>query len=153
MSDQPGQFRRLVARARTVRRRYTDVPFGSLVAVLGVNNLVTLLGHPGAQAASLLASPLDYLWAGMYAAGGLLILVGLGTVRTNVEAAGCITFAAGALISALATVVVSGWDAWNTVGVLALFVGAAVTRASHLARGRVLVLLDVATGTFRDGRQ
>lgn len=141
----------LTGRLRRVRRRYTDVPFGTLVAVLGVNNLATLLLHPGAQAASLLASPLDYLWGGMYAAGGLLILAGLGTARMNIEAAGCVTFAAGALVSALANAVVLGWGAWNTVAVLALFTAAATLRAGHLARGRVLVLLDVATGTLRDG--
>lgn len=140
-------------RARMVRRRYTDVPFGTLVAVVGVNNLITLLLHPGTQPASLLASPLDYLWAGMYAAGGVLILAGLGAARTNIEAAGCITFAAGALISAMANAAVGGWAAWNTVTVLVLFVGAAATRASHLARGRVLALLDVSTGTLRDGHR
>lgn len=144
---------RLTTWVRMVRRRYTDVPFGTLVAVVGVNNLITLLLHPGFQAASLLASPFDYLWGALYATGGLLILAGLGSARINVEAAGCISFAAGALISALANALVDGWAAWNTVTLLALFVGAAVTRASHLARGRVLVLLDVRTGTLRDGHR
>ncbi len=140
-----------IGRARRVRRRYTDVPFGSLVAFLGVNNLVTLIAHPGQQAASLLASPLDYAWAAMYAAGGALILAGLGSARRDLEAAGCVVFAAGALVSAMATAAVAGWAAWNTVGVLALFVAAAGVRATHLARGRVLVLIDADTGTFRDG--
>lgn len=131
--------------ARAIRRRYTDVPFAAVIAVLGVNNLITLLAHPGQQAASLLASPLDYTWGGMYAAGGALILAGIGTARANLEAAGCCIYAGGALISALATAVVRGWTAWNAVAVLCLFVVAAAFRAVHLGRGRVLVLLGVDT--------
>ncbi len=129
--------------ARRIRRRYTDVPFATVIGWLGVNNLVTLLAHPGLQAASLLASPLDYLWGALYGCGGLLILAGLGTRRANVEAAGCVAFGGGALISAFATAVVRGPAAWNQVLILGMFAAFSAVRTYHLARGRVLVLVDV----------
>ncbi len=131
-----------VTRARQVRRRYTDVPFATVIGWLGVNNLITLVAHPGQQAASLLASPLDYLWGGLYAAGGVLILAGIGAARTNLEAAGCVAYGGGALISALATAVVRGWGAWNQITVLVLFAVFSAVRTYHLARGGVLVLVD-----------
>jgi hypothetical protein len=144
----------VIRRLRQVRRRFTDVPFAAIVGLLGVNNAITLLLHPGQQAASLLASPLDYVWAGMYSCGGLLILAGIGTTRANVEAAGCVAFAGGALVSALATAIVRGWSAWNAVLVLMLFAAAAGVRTYHLACGRVLVLLDVDGGRLlRDARR
>lgn len=132
--------------ARRIRRRYTDVPFATIVAYLGINNLITLLAHPGRQAASLLVSPLDYVWAGMYAAGGALILAGIGARRANMEAAGCLSFAGGALISAVANAAVDLRGTWNTVILLSLLTAAALIRAWHLARGKVLVLVDVAGG-------
>lgn len=135
-----------LAAARRIRRRFTDVPFAVVVGLIGVNNMVTLLLHPGQQAASLLASPLDYAWGGLYAAGGALILAGLGTARIDLEAAGCVAFGTGAAVSALATAVVRGWPQWNTVAVLAIFTAGAAVRSYHLFRGRVLVLLDPAAG-------
>jgi hypothetical protein len=139
-------------RARLIRRRLTDVPFATVLAVLGINGTITFFTRPGAQAASLLASPLDYAWIGMYGAGGALIFAGIATARVSLEAAGCVAFGTGAAVSGLATAVVRGWPQWNAVAVLFVFAGAAATRAYHLFRGRVLVLLDVAAGTLRDAR-
>lgn len=129
---------------RRVRRRFSDVPFAVVLGWLGVNNLITLLLHPGQQAASLLASPLDYLWGSLYATGGALILAGIGAARANIEAAGCVAFGGGAAISALATAVVRGAGGWNQVLTLAVFAVFSAVRTYHLARGRTLVLVDVA---------
>lgn len=118
------------------------MPFATYIGWLGINNLITLLAHPGQQAASLLASPLDYLWGALYAAGGLLILAGLGMARANVEAAGCVAVGGGALISALATAVVRGASGWNQVFTLLVLVVFTAMRTQHLARGKALVLID-----------
>jgi hypothetical protein len=140
--------------ARRIRRRYTDVPFATVIGAVGVNNLITLLAHPGQQAASLLASPLDYAWGALYAIGGALILAGIGTARSNLETAGCCAYAGGALISAVAIAVVRGWPAWNAAAVLGLFAAAALTRAWHLAQGRVLALFVVdEQGRLQGGRR
>lgn len=129
--------------ARALRRRITDVPFAAVFALLGINQVVTFVTRPGQQPAGLLAAPLDYAWVAMYGAGGVMILAGVVAARANLEAAGCISFGSGAAVSALATGLVRGWSAWNTVVVLAVFAAAAGVRAYHLFRGRVLVLLDV----------
>jgi hypothetical protein len=136
---------RAVRAVRRIRRRLTDVPFATVVAALGINNGVTYVLHPGRQPAHQLLPPLDVLWVCLYAAGGLLILAGVTTARANVEAGGCVAYAGGAAVSALANAVVLGFAAWNTVLILAVFAAAALVRAWHLARGRVLVLLDAGT--------
>lgn len=141
----------LARRFRPIRRaarRLTDVPFAALVGYLGVNNAVTFVAHPGQQAASLLAPPLDYAWIALYGTGGALILAGIATALANVEAAGCIVFGAGAAVSALATAVERP-GAWNSAVALALFATAAGVRAWHLATGRVLVLLTAAEARQR----
>jgi len=142
---------RRLATVRRIRRRLTDVPFASVLALLGVNGAVTFFVRPGVQAAALLASPLDYAWIAMYGAGGALILAGIAAAQMNVEAAGCVAFGTGAAVSGLATAVVRGWGQWNAAVVLFVFATAAAVRSYHLFRGRVLVLLDVASGTMRDG--
>lgn len=124
-----------------LRRRYTDVPFAVVFGFVGINNLINLIVHPGQQAASLLASPLDYFWGSLYATGGLLILIGLGIARANVEAAGCVAFGGGAFISALTLAILNGWASWNQIFLLALFATMAMVRARHLARGQVLILV------------
>lgn len=135
-------------RLRKVRRRFTDVPFAVALAYVGINSAISYFVAPARQPAHLLPSPLDYLWVAMYGAGGLLILTGIGTARSNLEAAGCFGFGGGAAVSAVANGVVNGLhDSWNTVLTLALFTGAALVRAHHLSRGRVLVLLDTG-GTY-----
>jgi hypothetical protein len=139
------------SRARIIRRRYTDVPFATVIGWLGVNNLITLVLHPTQQAASQLAGPLAWLWGGLYGAGGLLILAGLGGARANLEAAGCVAYGGGAAVAAVATAAVRGGAAWNQVGVLLLFAAFATIRAYHLARGRILVLIDVDLMAARQG--
>jgi peptidoglycan/LPS O-acetylase OafA/YrhL len=125
-------------------RRLTDVPFASLVAVLGINSAVTLFVAPGrSSAASALISPIGYAWATLYGIGGLLILAGIANRRANVEAAGCIAFAGGALINAMTTLAVYRWAAWNLALLLLLFSAAAITRTRHLIHGRVLVLVNI----------
>lgn len=147
MNGTPGPIRR----TRRIRRRLTDVPFAAVLAVVGVNSAITFFARPGTQAASLLASPLDYAWVAMYGAGGALILAGIATARVNIEALGCVAFGTGAAVSGLATAVLRGWAQWNAAMVLFVFAAGAWVRAFHLFRGRVLVLLDVASGTTRDG--
>lgn len=140
--NRTGHHRTAAIHVRALHRRLTDVPFAAVFALLGVNTTVTFLLRPEAQAASLLASPLDYVWISMYGAGGLMMLVGIATGRANLEAAGCVAFGGGAAISAFATALVRGWGQWNTAAVLFVFAAGALTRAYHLFRGRVLVLLD-----------
>lgn len=120
------------------------MPFATVLACLGVNAAITFFIHPNQQAAALLAPPLDYAWITLYGLGGTLILVGIAFGLTNVETAGCLAFGFGAAVSALTTAVVAHWAAWNTIVILVLFTGAALTRARHLWSGRVLVLLSVA---------
>lgn len=142
------QARRTSGRKRgAIRRaavRLTDVPFAAVIGMLGINNAVTFFAHPGRQAAALLLPPLDYVWIGLYGGGGALILAGVAAAMVNVEAAGCVMYAGGATVSALATAVVNGWSTWNTTLTLLLLAGAALTRVRHLASGRVLVLLAVS---------
>lgn len=127
---------------RTIRRRYTNVPFAVAFAAIGCNNLITLFVRPDGAAAALLASPLDYVWGAMYGTGGLLILAGMGTRRANLEAAGSVLFGGAATIAAISTAIVRGITWWNSVVLLLIFAAMAVIRAYHLAKGRVLVLVD-----------
>lgn len=147
MTSSPGPIRR----ARRIRRRLTDVPFATVLALVGVNAAINFFARPGTQAASLLASPLAYAWVAMYGAGGALIVAGIAAARINVEALGCVAFGTGAAVSGLATAAVRGWAQWNAAAVLFVFAAGAWVRAYHLFRGRVLVLLDVESGTLRDG--
>lgn len=124
-----------------LRRRLTDVPFATLIGLVGVNGAVTFLVQPDRSVPHALLSPYDYAWALLYGMGGLLILAGILTGRANVEAAGCVAFAGGAAVSAVATAALLGAGAWNSVLVLTLFVVAALIRTRHLAQGRVLVLV------------
>jgi hypothetical protein len=143
-----------VRRARTIRRRLTDVPFAGVFALLGINQAIMFAGGSPGQPAGLLAAPLDYVWVAMYTAGGALIIAGLVTVRANLEAAGCIAFGVGAAVSALATGLVRhGWLAADMVAVLVVFAAAGFIRAYHLFHGRVLVLLDPAAVTDLRGHQ
>lgn len=136
------------SRARIVRRRLTDVPYAVVVGLVGVNTAVTFLAHPGRQSAALLASPLDYLWIVLYGAGGLMLIGGIAAARVNLEAAGCVAVAGGAVVSAVAFLVVAPGATWNNAALQSAFAAAALIRSYHLARGRVLVLLDTDT---RDG--
>lgn len=133
-----------LTRLRRIRRRYTDVPFASVLALLGVNAGITALLRPELQPARQLAQPWDTVWLVMYSLGGLMILIGIGTRLANVEAAGCLAFGGGALIAAIATAVVIGTRGWNSTVILLLFCSAATTRAWHLVHGLVLVLVDTS---------
>jgi len=130
-------------RARVIRRRITDVPFAAVTAYLGINNMIVFALHPGTQSAGLLASPLDYVWVGMFGLGGLLIFAGLVTALANVEAGGCVLLAGGALISGLAIAVVRGLGAWNVILTMVILTTFSLVRAYHLFRGRVLVLVTL----------
>jgi hypothetical protein len=127
---------------RVVRHRLTAAPFATLIAAVGVNSAVSLFTQPQRVPAHALLSPYDYVWAVLYGAGGVLMLAGLAGRRANLETAGCVAFAGGSAISALAWALVGRWPAWNTVVILLLFAGAALIRAGHIARGRVLVLVE-----------
>jgi hypothetical protein len=132
----------VVPRLRLVRRRLTAAPFATLIAAVGLNSAANLFINPQRVPAHALLSPYDYLWAVLYGVGGLLMLAGLAGRRANLEAAGCVAFAGGSAISALAWAIVGRWPAWNTVAVLGLFAAAALIRAVHIAQGRVLVLVE-----------
>lgn len=142
-----------VAGVRLVRRRLTDVPFACIVALGGINIAVLAFTRPGRLPAHQLLAPWDSLWAGMYGAGGLLILAGIATARANLEAAGCIAFAGGALVSVVATAVVLRWSGATNVAVLAAYAGLALVRAQHLRQGRVLVLVDVPRSSTGEKRR
>jgi len=135
----PPRRRRSAVRAA---RRLGEVPFAAAIGYLGINAAVTFFAHPGRQAATRLLPPLDYVWISLYGGGGALILAGIAAALTNVEAAGCVMYAGGATVSALATAVVGRWAMWNTVVTLLLIATAALVRAWHLATDRVLVLMS-----------
>jgi hypothetical protein len=129
---------------RIVRRRLTAVPFATAIALVGVNGAVNLFTQPQRTPAHNLLSPWDDVWAVLYGIGGLLILAGIATAKANIEAAGCMAFAGGSRISAVASAVVLRWPAWNQVAILTLFTAAALTRVIHLAQGRQLILVQLA---------
>ncbi len=128
---------------RRVRRRLTDVPYAVVLGLLAVNSALNLYIHPDRQPAHLLLAPWDYLWSGLYGIGGAMIVIGIGMARHNVEASGTVAFAGGAVVSALVNAITLGWSGWNTVALLTLFAVASLIRTYHLARGRVLLLVDL----------
>jgi protein-S-isoprenylcysteine O-methyltransferase Ste14 len=88
--------------------------------------------------------PWDSVWAAAYLLGGLLLFLGIGRRRVNVEAAGCILFVTGVVIEALAFLSLLGWTkttSWLTVALLLVFGAAAAARLWQIVTGRHHVLV------------
>src|SRR6266576_742205 len=100
---------RTVAHVRAGWTRLWSVPFATAIGCLGINSAVMSLLYPHSNPIHDLAAPLDAVWALFYLAGGLMILGGIATTRSDVEASGCIAFSAGAIVNALVRVAVLGW--------------------------------------------
>jgi hypothetical protein len=123
-------------------KRLTFYPFAVALAFIGLNSGVNLILNPGRSPVHQLLRPWDVITAGLYALGGLLILIGIAFRRSDIEASGCVVFGGGALINAVVWTWIVGWSAWNTIMILLVFAGAALTRAQHIAAGRVLLLVQ-----------
>ncbi len=132
-----------MSHTRVILRRLRTAPFATAIALTGINNAVNLALRPRTIPQHALLSPFDYMSVTIYGIGGLLIIIGLAAAHSDIEAAGCLLFAGGALIAATAWVALVGWAAWNQILVLMVFAGAAVQRADHLAKGRILVLVQL----------
>jgi hypothetical protein len=128
---------------RVLSQRLRTAPFATAIALTGINAAANLVLRPNASPVHSLLSPFDYMAAGIYGVGGALIVTGIASARSDVEAAGCIAFAGGALISATAWAALVGWSAWNQVLILLIFASAAMQRAYHIGHGRILVLVEV----------
>jgi hypothetical protein len=124
-------------------QRLMATPFATIIGVIGVNAAINLMLRPQASPTHQLLSPFDYLSTAIYGIGGLAILVGIAMRRTDVEAAGCIGFAGGSLIAAVTWAFIVGWGSWNQVLVLTVFCIGSLIRAYHLAKGQVLVLIEL----------
>ena len=124
-------------------KRLGAYPFAVVLAFLAINSTINLVVNPRSNPVHQLLSPWDYITAGLYGVGGLLIIIGIAFNRTDAETAGCIAFGGGALINALVWAAIVGWSAWNTVLILVVFAVASLLRAWHIASGRILVLVQV----------
>jgi len=129
-----------------VSRRLRTAPFATAIGLTGINSALNLALRPGTVPQHALLSPFDYMSVSIYGVGGALMIAGIAAARSDVEASGCLLFAGGALVAATAWAALVGWSAWNQVLVLTIFAAAALQRASHLAHGRVLVLVQVPDG-------
>lgn len=138
-----------MARLDVSWRRYQETPFATAFGILAVNSALNLFLAPERAPAHALVKPMDYLWAGFYGLGGLLLLLGIGARLANVEAAGCVAFAGGALVNAVAFVVV--FHSWSSAFALLAFAWAAGVRTRHLARGQILILTAPAVEVHRAG--
>jgi hypothetical protein len=135
-------LRTVYCRGMVGLRRLSVVPFAAALGLVGVNSAVSLLLYPERSPIHELAAPFDYAWAVIYGLGGLMMLAGIATARIDVEAAGCVAFGGGAIINAVTWAAIMGWSAWNAVAILVVFAVAALIRGQHVAKGRVLVLVE-----------
>jgi hypothetical protein len=139
-------FRVIWRCVRVVLQRLNAVPFATAIGLVGVNSAVNLLLYPQRSSIHALASPWDYAWAGIYGAGGLMIVTGISVARMDVEAAGCVAFGGGAIINAVVVAAIAGWASWNVVLILSVFAWASLARGWHITQGRVLILVEVKDG-------
>jgi hypothetical protein len=113
-------------------------PFTTAVAVWAVILLIRALLDPvSVSASSLIPSILYYFWAYSYCLGGLLMLFGQGIMSSKIMAVGCVLFAEGVFISAMATLFnpINGY--WIAIQSILLGI-AALIRTYHLMRGETL---------------
>jgi hypothetical protein len=96
---------RLPLRAPSFLRRLADRPFATALGFLLFAGAITALSGTGLTADALEGLVPRWalnLFAGTYGLGGALILAGLGKMRANLEAAGCVLVASGLAVRLIA---------------------------------------------------
>lgn len=127
-------------------RNATAAPFAAALAQLAI--LSGLRGIIDPESSQVFAAfeekgvgVLPIIWAVVYLTGGVFMLYGAGASKTRFEAAGCVLFAGGAAVQAVATATLLGVAFTSVWGVLTLgiFAIAGVIRAKRLMQGERLI--------------
>lgn len=129
----------------------------SWIAFVAIINIVSFFLYPERNPIHLLVAPVDTLWAISYALAGVLILVGIGKERANIEAAGLMLLISGALIQVLVFAAVGSVRSlagtWFTILNLLLLAVFASGRVWQILKTSRFIVADIRRGERQDKRE
>lgn len=134
---------------RRLAKSAGSAPFAVALGFVAILTGVRAIFDPSTLPLEPVLGWVAYVWAVIYALGGVLMLYGMATAEARYEAAGCSLFAGGAFTQAVATTAFLGvspfLNFWSVVTLLA-FGLAGVVRTRHLMRGQRLLWVRTRNG-------
>lgn len=119
----------------------TQAPFATALALLAISGGVRAMVDPNALPVEAELGMWSYVWGALFAGGGLAMLYGMTFLKPRWEAAGCVAFAGGSWVEALAffAALPIGFVSIYSVVNLGLFGVFALVRAKRIRDGEHLI--------------